>query len=103
MCREKLIVFLLYRSAGRWCQLAGTWLMQFSTPPPGNLRLRYYIRVTRKITHLVVLCPFGGRKQRPDAEQFQATITIIATTEAIANGSESVLLLILSGRDYVQF
>jgi len=77
--------------------------LQFSTPPPGNLRLRYYIRVTRKITHLVVLCPFGGRKQRPDAEQFQATITIIATTEAIANGSESVLLLILSGRDYVQF
>ena len=26
MRREKLIVFLLYRSAGRWCQLAGTCL-----------------------------------------------------------------------------
>jgi len=27
MCHEKLIMFLLYRSAGRWCQLAGTWLI----------------------------------------------------------------------------
>jgi len=32
MRREKLIVFLLYRSAGRWCQLAGTWLMQWMFP-----------------------------------------------------------------------